>query len=104
VDFGYADLEQVKVIKKKLDYVIADLNASIVVRLSEMNEIAMQLITLGQTDIALKLQSQMKDVNLNLAFVQQLKAEGIQYLVNQVQLYFQRNCGRSTKSKIPEGK
>ena len=56
------DLEQVEVMQKKFDDFQADLKAN-EVRLAEMNEIAMQLVSLGQTEAALKIQTQLKDLN-----------------------------------------
>merc|ERR1719264_2356406 len=54
------DLEQVEVMQKKFDDFQADLKAN-EVRLAEMNEIAMQLVSLGQTEAALKIQTQLED-------------------------------------------
>ena len=56
------DLEQVEVLQKKFDDFQTDLKAN-EVRLAEMNEIAMQLVSLGQTEAALKIQTQM-DVSI----------------------------------------
>merc|ERR1711971_1311497 len=56
------DLEQVEVIQKKFDDFQADLKAN-GVRLAEMNEIAVQLVSLGQTDAAIKIQAQLEDLN-----------------------------------------
>ena len=56
------DLEQVEVMQKKFDDFQSDLKAN-EVRLAEMNEIAMQLVTLGQTDAAIKIQEQIDDLN-----------------------------------------
>jgi len=53
------DLEQVEVMQKKFDDFLADLKAN-EVRLAEMNEIAMQLMSLGQTEAALKIQTQIE--------------------------------------------
>lgn len=53
------DLEQVEVLQKKFDDFQTDLKAN-EVRLAEMNEIAMQLVSLGQTEAALKIQTQME--------------------------------------------
>jgi hypothetical protein len=55
------DLEQVEVMQKKFDDFQSDLKAN-EVRLAEMNEIAMQLVTLGQTDAAIKIQAQLEDL------------------------------------------
>jgi len=51
------DLEQVEVMQKKFDDFRADLKAN-EVRLAEMNEIAMRLTSLGQTEAALKIKTQ----------------------------------------------
>merc|ERR550532_3531226 len=56
------DLEQVEVMQKKFDDFQADLKAN-EVRLAEMNEIAMQLVSLGQTEAAMKIQAQLEDLN-----------------------------------------
>lgn len=53
------DLEQVEVMQKKFDDFQNDLRAN-EVRLAEMNEIAVQLMTVGQTEAALKIQTQMQ--------------------------------------------
>lgn len=45
------------------------------VRLAEMNEIAMQLVSLGQTEAALKIRTQMDDLNTKWTSLQQLTAE-----------------------------
>lgn len=52
------DLEQVEVMQKKFDDFQSDLRAN-EVRLAEMNDIALQLMSLGQTEAALKIQTQM---------------------------------------------
>lgn len=57
------DLEQVEVMQKKFDDFQSDLKAN-EVRLAEMNEIALQLMSLGQTEAALKIQTQMDVINL----------------------------------------
>lgn len=56
------DLEQVEVLQKKFDDFQTDLKAK-EVRLAEMNEIAMQLMSLGQMEAATKIQTQM-EVNI----------------------------------------
>ena len=48
--------------QKKFDDFQSDLKAN-EVRLAEMNEIAMQLVTLGQTDAAIKIQAQLEELN-----------------------------------------
>ncbi|XP_022904898.1 spectrin alpha chain isoform X2 [Onthophagus taurus] len=68
------DLEQVEVLQKKFDDFQTDLKAN-EVRLAEMNEIAMQLVSLGQTEAALKIQTQMEDLNTKWASLQQLTSE-----------------------------
>jgi len=68
------DLEQVEVMQKKFDDFQADLKAN-EVRLAEMNEIAMQLMSLGQTEAALKIQTQIEDLNQKWASLQQLTSE-----------------------------
>jgi len=73
------DLEQVEVMQKKFDDFNADLKAN-EVRLAEMNEIAMQLMSLGQTEAALKIQTQMEDLNRKWVSIQQLTAERAQQL------------------------
>ena len=56
------DLEQVEMMQKKFDDFQADLKAN-EARLTEVNEIAMQLVTLGQTEAAIKIQTQLEEVN-----------------------------------------
>merc|ERR1712008_339956 len=56
------DLEQVEVIQKKFDDIRADMKAN-EVRLAEMNEIAVQLRTLGETEAAMKIELQLAEVN-----------------------------------------
>ncbi|XP_024083018.1 spectrin alpha chain [Cimex lectularius] len=68
------DLEQVEVMQKKFDDFQSDLKAN-EVRLAEMNEIAMQLMTLGQTEAAVKIQTQLKDLNEKWTGLQQLTQE-----------------------------
>ncbi|XP_031333128.1 spectrin alpha chain isoform X3 [Photinus pyralis] len=68
------DLEQVEVLQKKFDDFQNDLKAN-EVRLAEMNEIAMQLVSLGQTEAALKIQTQMEDLNDKWASLQQVTTE-----------------------------
>ncbi|XP_026684501.1 spectrin alpha chain, partial [Diaphorina citri] len=68
------DLEQVEVMQKKFDDFQSDLKAN-EVRLAEMNEIAMQLMSLGQTEAALKIQTQLQDLNQKWTSLQQLTAE-----------------------------
>ena len=65
--------------QKKFDDFNADLKAN-EVRLAEMNEIAMQLMSLGQTEAALKIQTQMEDLNRKWVSIQQLTAERAQQL------------------------
>lgn len=53
------DLEQVEVLQKKFDDFQSDLKAN-EVRLAEMNEIAVQLMSIGQTEAAVKIQTQIQ--------------------------------------------
>lgn len=66
------DLEQVEVMQKKFDDFQSDLKAN-EVRLAEMNEIAMQLINLGQTEAAVKIQTQLQVNILNFSLYEQEK-------------------------------
>ncbi|XP_048482065.1 spectrin alpha chain isoform X4 [Plutella xylostella] len=73
------DLEQVEVMQKKFDDFQNDLRAN-EVRLAEMNEIAVQLMTVGQTEAALKINTQMQELNSKWSSLQQLTAERAQQL------------------------
>merc|ERR1711884_526243 len=68
------DLEQVEVMQKKFDDFQADLKAN-EVRLAEMNEIAMQLVSLGQTEAAMKIQAQLEDLNQKWTKLQEVSNE-----------------------------
>merc|ERR1712015_176191 len=68
------DLEQVEVMQKKFDDFNADLKAN-EVRLAEMNEIAMQLMSLGQTEAAMKIQAQLEDLNQKWSKLQEVTSE-----------------------------
>merc|ERR550519_2731185 len=68
------DLEQVEVMQKKFDDFQADLKAN-EVRLAEMNEIAMQLVSLGQTEAAMKIQAQLEDLNQKWSKLQEVTTE-----------------------------
>ncbi|MPC51704.1 Spectrin alpha chain [Portunus trituberculatus] len=68
------DLEQVEVLQKKFDDFKTDLQAN-EVRLAEMNEIALQLMSLGQTEAALKIQTQIEDLNTKWNSLQQMAQE-----------------------------
>lgn len=70
------DLEQVEVMQKKFDDFQSDLKAN-EVRLAEMNEIAMQLVTLGQTDAAIKIQAQLEDLNKKWTDLQSVTNERV---------------------------
>ena len=70
------DLEQVEVMQKKFDDFQSDLKAN-EVRLAEMNEIAMQLVTLGQTDAAVKIQAQLEDLNKKWTDLQSVTNEKV---------------------------
>lgn len=62
---------QVEVLQKKFDDFKTDLQAN-EVRLAEMNEIAMQLMSLGQTEAALKIQTQIQELNSKWNSLQQM--------------------------------
>lgn len=68
------DLEEVEVLQKKFDDFNDDLKAN-EVRLANMNEIAIQLTSLGQTEAAMKIQTQMQDLNEKWASLQQITVE-----------------------------
>ncbi|XP_058795855.1 spectrin alpha chain [Phymastichus coffea] len=68
------DLEQVEVLQKKFDDFRADLKAN-EVRLAEMNEIAVQLMSLGQTEAALNIQTQIQELNDKWTSLQTLTQE-----------------------------
>lgn len=70
------DLEQVEVMQKKFDDFQTDLKAN-EVRLAEMNEIAIQLVTLGQTDAAIKIQAQLEDLNKKWTDLQSVTTERV---------------------------
>ena len=76
IDIVTEDLEQVEVMQKKFDDFQTDLKAN-EVRLAEINEIAMQLETLGQTDAALKIQAQLKDLNKKWTDLQTVTTERV---------------------------
>lgn len=58
-------------LQKKFDDFKTDLQAN-EVRLAEMNEIAMQLMSLGQTEAALKIQTQIEELNTKWNSLQQM--------------------------------
>jgi spectrin alpha len=62
---------KVEVMQKKFDDFKSDLQAN-EVRLAEMNEIAMQLMSVGQTEAALKIQTQIEDLNTKWTSLQQM--------------------------------
>ncbi|XP_072386610.1 spectrin alpha chain isoform X2 [Diabrotica undecimpunctata] len=68
------DLEQVEVLQKKFDDFQTDLKAN-EVRLAEMNEIAMQLVSLDQTEAAMKIRTQIDDLNTKWTDLQKLTSE-----------------------------
>jgi spectrin alpha len=70
------DLEQVEVMQKKFDDFQTDLKAN-EVRLAEMNEIAMQLVSLGQTEAAIKIQAQLEDLNKKWTDLQSVTNEKV---------------------------
>ena len=63
------DLEKVEVMQKKFDDFQIDLRAN-EVRLAEMNEMAMTLVSLGQTEAAYRIQGQLEDLNKKWASLQ----------------------------------
>ena len=70
------DLEQVELMQKKFDDFQSNLKAN-EVRLAEMNEIAMQLVTLGQTDAAMEIQARLHDLNQKWTDLQQATTEKV---------------------------
>ncbi|ODM90488.1 Spectrin alpha chain [Orchesella cincta] len=82
------DLEQVEVMQKKFDDFQSDLKAN-EVRLAEMNVIAMQLMSLGQTEAAVKIQTQLEDLNQKWNSLQQVTQEKAEKLgsAHQVQRF-----------------
>ncbi|XP_076321230.1 spectrin alpha chain-like isoform X2 [Tachypleus tridentatus] len=68
------DLEQVEVLQKKFDDFQSDLKAN-EVRLAEMNEVATQLMSVGQTEVALKIQTQVDDLNQKWQSLQRVTSE-----------------------------
>ncbi|XP_050699362.1 spectrin alpha chain-like isoform X2 [Eriocheir sinensis] len=68
------DLEQVEVLQKKFDDFKTDLQAN-EVRLAEMNEIALQLMSIGQTEAALKIQTQIEELNTKWNSLHQMAQE-----------------------------
>ncbi|KAL1423826.1 hypothetical protein MTO96_003740 [Rhipicephalus appendiculatus] len=73
------DLEQVEVLQKKFDDFMADLKGN-EVRLGEMNNIANKLMTLGQTEAAVKIQTQIEDLNQKWQHLQEVTQERAQQL------------------------
>lgn len=68
------DLEEVEVLQKKFDDFNDDLKAN-EVRLAKMNDVAVQLTTLGQTEAAIKIQTQMRDLNEKWHSLQELTTQ-----------------------------
>lgn len=62
-------------LQKKFDDFKTDLQAN-EVRLAEMNEIALQLMSLGQTEAALKIQTQIEELNTKWNSLQQMAQVG----------------------------
>lgn len=95
------DLEQVEVMQKKFDDFQSDLKAN-EVRLAEMNVIAMQLMSLGQTEAAVKIQTQLEDLNQKWNSLQQVTQEKAERLGNAHQVQrFHRDVDE-TKDWIAE--
>lgn len=65
-----------EVLQKKFDDFKTDLQAN-EVRLAEMNEIALQLMSLGQTEAALKIQTQIEELNTKWNSLQQMAQVGL---------------------------
>ncbi|XP_035787487.1 spectrin alpha chain isoform X2 [Anopheles albimanus] len=68
------DLEEVEVLQKKFDDFNDDLKAN-EVRLAKLNEIAIQLTSLGQTEAALKIKTQIQTLNEEWATLQTITQE-----------------------------
>ncbi|CRL06706.1 CLUMA_CG019447, isoform A [Clunio marinus] len=68
------DLEEVEVMQKKFDDFNDDLKAN-EVRLAKLNEIAVQLTSLGQTEAALKIKTQIQTLNEDWQQLQHITAE-----------------------------
>jgi spectrin alpha len=68
------DLEEVEVLQKKFDDFNDDLKAN-EVRLAKLNEIAVQLTSLGQTEAALKIKTQMHTLNEEWTQLQHITTE-----------------------------
>ncbi|CAM1308149.1 SPTAN1 (predicted), partial [Pycnogonum litorale] len=73
------DLEQVEVLQKKFDDFQNDLKAN-EVRLAEMNEMSTQLLSLGQVEAAVKIQTQIEDLNCKWSQLQTVTQERAQQL------------------------
>uniref|UniRef100_T1IUQ9 Spectrin alpha chain n=1 Tax=Strigamia maritima TaxID=126957 RepID=T1IUQ9_STRMM len=73
------DLEQVEVLQKKFDDFQTDLKAN-EVRLAEMNEIAVQLMNVGQPEAAMKIRTQIDDLNTEWTQLQTQTQERAQLL------------------------
>lgn len=72
----FLQFSQVEVLQKKFDDFKTDLQAN-EVRLAEMNEIALQLMSLGQTEAALKIQTQIEELNTKWNSLQQMAQVGL---------------------------
>ena len=81
-------------LQKKFDDFKTDLQAN-EVRLAEMNEIALQLMSLGQTEAALKIQTQIEDLNTKWNSLQQMaQVRGFVFLLLLLFVVFQVICLR----------
>lgn len=65
-----------EVLQKKFDDFKTDLQAN-EVRLAEMNEIALQLMSIGQTEAALKIQTQIEELNTKWNSLHQMAQVGL---------------------------
>lgn len=68
------DLEEVEVMQKKFDDFNDDLKVN-ELRLAKLNEIAVQLTSLGQTEAALKIKTQIQTLNKEWAILQIITQE-----------------------------
>lgn len=73
------DLEEVEVLQKKFDDFNDDLKAN-EVRLAKLNEIAVQLTSLGQTEAALKIKTQVSTLNEEWVQLQNITSESARQL------------------------
>ncbi len=70
------DFKDLEVVQKRFDDFQAEMKAN-EVRLAEMNEIALQLVTLGQSEAAIKIQTVLEDVNKKWADLNNITTEKV---------------------------